>query len=327
MSVANLTGTTWRFNEAITLSGAVFDINFINNNHSYQYTDVDSNAFAYGNDDYVYVYTMVSGWINESYRTIEITGGTDATSQTAIDWFEANAVQILPIIGNPLTVGGGTGSSGGTVTITDTQDAAGGTIRAITTNPAATVIEALTATANGTYTPAAGHAYGPVTVNVSGSGGLVYEEGTYTPSADTYKPTISFTNAHTEAPLFIAITEAATAGGYTQYDNEFWMYYDAYKVTGYGFPFASTNLWYGFVYCVTRTGTNSHNTGQYQFSVTSDSSNDTTTNHPKYWANNEEFYPHVPANSNSAFLAGKTYKWIAVWGGKTWRFPNWFSTA
>lgn len=65
----------------------------------------------------------------------------------------------------------GTGSSGGTVTITDTLDSAGGTIRKITASPNATVVEALSVTQNGTYTPSANHAYAPVTVNVSGGGG------------------------------------------------------------------------------------------------------------------------------------------------------------
>lgn len=311
MSVANLTGTAWRFNETITLSGAVFDINFINNNHSYQYTDVDSNAFAYGNDDYVYVYTMANGWINESYRTIEITGGTDATSQTAIDWFEANAVQILPIIGNPLTLGSGSGGSGGTVTITDTQDAAGGTVRTITTSPAATIVEALIATANTTYTPAAGHAYGPVTVNVSGAGGLVYEAGTYTPTADISGPTISFTNQHSTMPIFVAMADAT---GDAPPDNslEIWIYYDAWQVGGDGFYHVGSKK-YGLTRYAAKTSGSSGTNSETYFSHNSDDTGDLNSQYPRYSVTPSGF---KPARWTTTYLwrANRSYKWIAVWG-------------
>lgn len=33
-------------------------------------------------------------WTNEAYRTIEITGGTDATNANLISWLQANATQI-----------------------------------------------------------------------------------------------------------------------------------------------------------------------------------------------------------------------------------------
>ena len=62
------------------------------------------------------------------------------------------------------------GGGGGTVTITDTTDTHGGTIRTITTDPNATIVQSLSVTQNGTYTAPSGQAYSPVTVNVSGGG-------------------------------------------------------------------------------------------------------------------------------------------------------------
>ena len=67
--------------------------------------------------------------------------------------------------------GSGSGGGGGTVTIQDTTDSHGGTVRKITVSQNATVVESLSVTQNGTYTPSSGHAYGPVVVNVSGGGG------------------------------------------------------------------------------------------------------------------------------------------------------------
>ena len=78
----------------------------------------------------------------------------------------------MSVIGNPLLIGGSGG--GGTVTIVDTLDAAGGTIRTITPSPNTTTIMPLSVTSNNTYTAPTGYAYSPVTVNVSGGGGSPY---------------------------------------------------------------------------------------------------------------------------------------------------------
>ena len=73
----------------------------------------------------------------------------------------------------------GTASGGaGTVTITDTLDAAGGTIREITTNPI--TLDTLNATADGTYNAPSGHAYNTVNVSVGGGGLTTITSGTFT---------------------------------------------------------------------------------------------------------------------------------------------------
>ena len=71
-------------------------------------------------------------------------------------------------------------------------------------------VEALTATENKTYTAPEGKAYSPVTVNVpAGGGGLEYEEGTWTPNADTNHGSILFTKQHTSAPMFYAVLDTS----------------------------------------------------------------------------------------------------------------------
>ena len=70
----------------------------------------------------------------------------------------------------PTAIASISGGGGGTVTITDTTDTHGGTIRTITTNENATTVIALNATSNNTYTAPSGYAYSPVVVNVAGGG-------------------------------------------------------------------------------------------------------------------------------------------------------------
>lgn len=209
-------------------------------------------------------------------------------------------------------VGGGSGSGGGTVTITDTLDTHGGTIRTITTDPAATIIEALNITQNGTYTPSSGHAYGPVVAAVAGGGGLAYETGTYTPSADTAQPTISFANAHTTVPFFVAISETDTSNN-SNSSAQFWSFYEAYQITG-GFYYASTSITqaYGEVFRRQISSNGSVTTGSSVLEYPSTNSGNSNYSYARYWATETAFYPNRSLNS-IYFIAGHNYKWIAVW--------------
>ena len=100
MSVSNLTGYTWVGNSSLDFSEfymegtQYYDLTFISN--SVTYTEL---ALNYGDDPVVYygqteVYDFNSsywhGWSNTVYKTIEITGGNDATNVTLIAWLEAN---------------------------------------------------------------------------------------------------------------------------------------------------------------------------------------------------------------------------------------------
>jgi len=51
---------------------------------------------SYGYSTYVRFQTIGDGWVNEAYRTIEISGGTDATNPALISWLEANATNVTP---------------------------------------------------------------------------------------------------------------------------------------------------------------------------------------------------------------------------------------
>lgn len=95
--LTNLTGTTWYFNEEITLQGAY--LNYISNqtNYSRIKTGRQSGGYlSYATNSLggTIVYYSDYGWESETYRTIEITGGDDATDSGTIAWLEANAIRI-----------------------------------------------------------------------------------------------------------------------------------------------------------------------------------------------------------------------------------------
>lgn len=100
MTVTDLTGTTWVFNNGLKSPSADFSyaLNFISNNITY--AKIQTNGFSghapvrdlrYNNTN-VYVYDP-KGWIDEAYKTISITGGADATNTNLINWLEANATK------------------------------------------------------------------------------------------------------------------------------------------------------------------------------------------------------------------------------------------
>lgn len=114
MAVTDLTGTTWVINETpnyAPFTGIEYSaaLNFISNNTNfrlfypqspslgmsglgntyYWYADASGSVNAYSSN----ARTGTASWTNEVYRTVQITGGSDATNSTVIAWFEANAVQ------------------------------------------------------------------------------------------------------------------------------------------------------------------------------------------------------------------------------------------
>lgn len=106
MAITDLTGYTWVGNETITLSPTgTYNIIFgTTDGNFYQALVIQSGKFG-SNLSYFSLGTVTAyrgGWTSEVYRTIEITGGTDATNPTLIAWLEANGT---------LTKGGGGGST------------------------------------------------------------------------------------------------------------------------------------------------------------------------------------------------------------------------
>lgn len=121
MAVSDLTGTTWEFNSTVYCDNRYFYINFESNgstfdaiNCLYWYDDIPfphgENYMSYGTGGGTQVCSGDVGvpgaynWVNQAYRTIAITGGTDVTNANFISWLETNATQVIEPSGGSLTV-------------------------------------------------------------------------------------------------------------------------------------------------------------------------------------------------------------------------------
>jgi hypothetical protein len=106
MSVSNLTNTIWVINNTPTKPSAEINcsINFTSNGSNYTgillpsstvlwYQDVGI-SYKIDSQSSETIYTGSSGWNDEAYRIIKITGGTDVTNSSLISWLEANATQV-----------------------------------------------------------------------------------------------------------------------------------------------------------------------------------------------------------------------------------------
>ena len=104
MAVTDLTGTSWRFDDSISIFSADnYDIDFINNGKSY-YSFAKGEGFQHvalggwresnGTNTIDYFYYTNTGWYSDNYKDITSTGGADIQDTTFINWLENNATQI-----------------------------------------------------------------------------------------------------------------------------------------------------------------------------------------------------------------------------------------
>lgn len=153
-----------------------------------------------------------------------------------------------------------------------------------------------------------------VVVNVAGGGGgLEYETGEYTPDADIARPTITFSNTHSEAPVLVYMCDVTGTAHSATNSNYVFMYADPYKLWGHGYPYSSSDYRYANVWaCYRSTSTSSLSMSGLTIAYNSDSTLSSPSSYPRYWASPTEFHPY--SNSTSRYWrAGRTYKWIAVW--------------
>ena len=180
---------------------------------------------------------------------------------------------------------------------------------------AGTTLTTKSITANGTYNASSDSAdgYSSVTVNVSGGGGggLVYEAGTWTPSEDTATPSIAFTNTHTEAPIYVLITDATGTYYDTSSSSFTWEYADYWKAFGAVINPSSSGVLYGNVFQRMRTNnTSSLTTTNTTLTHNSDDPDSSSSSYPRYWVTETGFNPII---SSRYWRTGRTYKWIAIW--------------
>ena len=95
-TITDLTGTTWIFRDDMWNASYIGSkyINFTSNNKSFSQLvtdELESDGYLiyFEPGDTIYAYN--SGWINQAYKTIYITGGTSVTDNTLISWLYQNA--------------------------------------------------------------------------------------------------------------------------------------------------------------------------------------------------------------------------------------------
>lgn len=169
-------------------------------------------------------------------------------------------------------------------------------------------------TANGTYNASSDNAdgYSSVTVNVTGgNSGLEYESGTYTPTSDIARPTISFSKTHTSTPIIIAMSDTSSYSTITSSSNTSFVFFDMYRLNGSGYPYSTSAQRYALAIYGYRSS-NSSTISSVQISYNSDNTSTSNTSYSRYWVTASDFKPY--SNSTSRYWrANRTYKWIAIW--------------
>lgn len=167
-----------------------------------------------------------------------------------------------------------------------------------------------TVTQNGTYDVTA---LASLIVNVSGGGGASdnIETGTYIPSADIAKPTISFSKTHTKLPVYAVF---ADADGYiaTADTNICWFYLNWEQIIGGALYQSTSSLRYGFVQSwVRQTNATTFSTTNANIThLESEGSNNNT--YPRFHVTESAMMPYS-FSSTRYWRKDRHYKWIAVW--------------
>lgn len=192
--------------------------------------------------------------------------------------------------------------TGGTpaVVVTEEPDTGGGIVKNITALNISDTTAVASDVAQGKYfytssgVKTAGTASG-------GGGGLVYEEGTFTPSEDTTGVYISFTNTHTDRPLFVSMYDT---GDFSVLSTKSLYYHIIDNFVGLtGSPL------YSGIYGRHIVGYRNSNGAVASSTVTY--TNETTY---EYYLDPSQFRA---CDGSNYLRAGHTYKWIAVWAPTT----------
>lgn len=238
--------------------------------------------------------TVPAGYY-ESQATKSVASGTAGTPTATKGAVSNHAVSVTPSVTN--TAGY---ISGGTKTGT-----------AVSVSASELVSGTKSISANGTDIDVTNYASVDVAVP-TGGGGFEYEEGIWIPEANTYREGVSFSNSHTKAPSIVIMADVTgTAVSGLSNLSILFVGVNCTDLFGNGFPYGATTTRDYFASYAYRTtaGSSAPSCGGYaNISNTSGS----TEQYVEYWATNTEFYPYTRSTSRN-WIAGRTYKWLAIW--------------
>ena len=163
-------------------------------------------------------------------------------------------------------------------------------------------------TSNGTYDVTQ---YASADVNVSGGGGLEYETGTWTPTANTPRGQVLFQNQHTSAPSIILM--ASLGGSWSNNYLTSFYYIDYYKLFGGGITTSSSGIAYAMASTTRYYSSALQDVMGLYIPNSSDSTEDSTQDYPRYYATETAFYPCYGSNTSNNFRSRRSYSWIAIW--------------
>lgn len=193
----------------------------------------------------------------------------------------------------------------GAISVVDTSDSHGGTVRTITALDISDTTAVASNVSNGKYF------YTKDGVKTAGTRtSYSYEQGLWRPSSDTARGEINFTKNHTSAPFFIRIVDNA--------DEYISTSYTAVQMTfvNWNALFASSRILihptaastvYGEVDFVSLVGSSSYSYQTQRCTSLSGSS----TSSLEYWAATNKFYP-TSYSSTIYWRSGRAYRWVAV---------------
>ena len=165
----------------------------------------------------------------------------------------------------------------------------------------------------GIQTPILASAFDTAIANIPS--GLEYETGTYTPTTDTFKPTISFANTHATLPSVVAIYDTTNSYSSTSNSNYSFAYIDANTLTGavlYENSNSST-IDYGFVLALYRASNADALVTYFKnLNHSASESGNSDSTYPRYWVSETGFTPSSNSQTRT-WKANRTYKWIAIW--------------
>ena len=216
----------------------------------------------------------------------------------------------------------GTATQGGTeaISVVDTEDTHGGTIRTITAVDISDTTAVASDVAQGKYFYTAN---GTKTAGTSsgGGGGLEYETGTWTPTEDVTTANISFSKTHATPPAIVCMSDTSTTGNtWVAQTLYYWSFINSDDLFGepFGeFPITSaSNNGYGTVQYTRRTTGTTMSNQVHKLVTSSSDINDDSLNKSRFNATATGFKAYGN-NASTMWRTDGIYKWIAIWAPPT----------